>query len=273
MEQGTTPKDPILTAIRLGLTAYLFYVSFKIIEPFMIIVIWGAIIATALYPLHKSLTIKLRNNQKYSSLLITLIALAVLIVPTYMLAGSLISTTQSIGEHMADGSLTIPEPSKKVAEWPVIGEKAYALWSSASRDIEALASKNKDQIQSLSTKILAAAASTAKSIFIFIFSIIVAGILLNYAQAGSNSLYKLFNRLAPGRGERLVNSAGATVQSVAKGVLGTALIQTALGTLGMVVVGVPGVGLWAILVLLVAIIQLPPILILGPVAAYGKSVV
>jgi len=40
----------------------------------------------------------------------------------------------------------------------------------------------------------------------------------------------------------------------------------------MLVVGVPGVGLWAVLVLLVAVVQLPPILILGPVAVYVYSV-
>ncbi|MGI9321559.1 MAG: AI-2E family transporter, partial [Thiogranum sp.] len=120
--------------------------------------------------------------------------------------------------------------------------------------------------------ILAAAAAAVKSIFMFIFSIIIAGALLNYAEGCRYSLYRLFERLIPDEGIKIVNSAGATVQSVAKGVLGTAAIQTVLATLGMLVVGVPGVGLWAVLVLMVAIVQLPPILILGPVAAYVYSV-
>jgi predicted PurR-regulated permease PerM len=34
---------------------------------------------------------------------------------------------------------------------------------------------------------------------------------------------------------------------------------------------VPGAGLWAVLVLVLAVIQLPPILVLGPVAAYVFS--
>jgi predicted PurR-regulated permease PerM len=39
----------------------------------------------------------------------------------------------------------------------------------------------------------------------------------------------------------------------------------------MLIWGIPGAGIWAVLVLAVAIVQLPPILILGPVAVYVFS--
>ena len=41
--------------------------------------------------------------------------------------------------------------------------------------------------------------------------------------------------------------------------------------LGLVVARVPGTGLWALLVLVVAVMQLPPLLILGPIAVYVFS--
>ena len=272
MEQSNFQKDVISAAVRIGLLALLLYVSFKIVQPFLVVVVWGAIIATALYPLHQNFTRRFNGNKKLSAISVTLIALAVLIIPCYLMAGSLIDTTQSIGKDLADGSFSIPPPAESVAEWPLIGERLYANWSDAAANIETYTEKHKENIQKLSKTLLSAAAGTVKSIFMFIFSIIIAGALLNYAEGCRNSLYRLFERLVPDQGVKLVNSAGATVQSVAKGVLGTALIQTVLGTLGMVVVGVPGVGLWAVLVMLVAIVQLPPILILGPVAAYVYSV-
>jgi predicted PurR-regulated permease PerM len=58
---------------------------------------------------------------------------------------------------------------------------------------------------------------------------------------------------------------------VVQGVLGVALIQAVLAGIGLLAVGFPGAGLWALVVLLVAIVQLPPILILGPIAAYVFS--
>ena len=272
MEQSNLQKDFILAAVRIGLLALLLYISFKILQPFLVVVVWGAIIATALYPLHQYLTKRFNGRQKLSSFTITVIALAVLIVPSYLLAGSMIETTRTIGNDLADGSFSIPPPAESVAEWPLIGERLYTNWSDASANIEAYTEKHKENIQSLGKTLLSAATATLKSIFLFIFSILIAGVLLNYAEGCRDSLYRVFNRLVPDRGVKLVNSAGATVQSVAKGVLGTALIQTVLATIGMVVVGVPGIGLWAVLVLLVAIVQLPPILILGPVAAYVFSV-
>lgn len=272
MEQSNIQKDLILAAVRIGLLTILLYFSFKIVQPFLIVIVWGAIIATALYPMHQNFTRRFNGNKKLSAISITLIALAVLIIPSYLLGGSMIETAQTIGDDLADGSFSIPPPAESVAEWPLIGEKLYAHWSDAAANIESFTAKNQETIKSVGKTLLSAAAATVKSVFMFIFSIIIAGVLLNYAEGCRDSLHHLFNRLVPGRGIKLVNSAGATVQSVAKGVLGTALIQTVLGTLGMIVVGVPGVGLWAVLVMLVAIIQLPPILILGPVAAYVYSV-
>jgi predicted PurR-regulated permease PerM len=66
--------------------------------------------------------------------------------------------------------------------------------------------------------------------------------------------------------------ASKTVRSVAQGVLGVALIQSLLAGVGLLAAGVPGAGLWALLVLLLAIVQLPPILILAPIILYVFSV-
>jgi predicted PurR-regulated permease PerM len=65
--------------------------------------------------------------------------------------------------------------------------------------------------------------------------------------------------------------AGATIRSVAQGVLGVALIQAVLAGIGLIVMGVPYAGLLALLVLLWAIIQLPTLIVLLPVIIYVFS--
>ena len=65
--------------------------------------------------------------------------------------------------------------------------------------------------------------------------------------------------------------ASKTVRSVAQGVLGVALIQSLLAGVGLLAAGVPGAGLWALLVLLLAIVQLPPLLVLAPIIVYVFS--
>ncbi|WP_023604706.1 AI-2E family transporter, partial [Aliivibrio logei] len=54
--------------------------------------------------------------------------------------------------------------------------------------------------------------------------------------------------------------------------IGVAVIQSMMAGLGMAFAGVPAIGLWMLLVMLVAIIQLPPILALLPVIFYVFSV-
>jgi len=69
----------------------------------------------------------------------------------------------------------------------------------------------------------------------------------------------------------IVAIATGTVRSVVKGVIMVALVQSLLAAIGLWVAGVPAVGLWALLVLVVAVIQLPPILVLGPIAVWVFS--
>ena len=75
-------------------------------------------------------------------------------------------------------------------------------------------------------------------------------------------------RLAGDTGPAMVDMAIGTIRSVVKGVVLVAAIQGLLAAVGLVVAGVPGVGLWALLVMMLGVMQLPPILILGPIAVW-----
>jgi predicted PurR-regulated permease PerM len=105
----------------------------------------------------------------------------------------------------------------------------------------------------------------------FVVSIIIAGVLLAKADGGRQVAQAFARRVAGEQGAKAVELAGATVRSVALGILGVALIQTSLAVAGFLVVGVPGAGFWALLVLILAVIQLPTILILGPIIVYVFS--
>ena len=58
-----------------------------------------------------------------------------------------------------------------------------------------------------------------------------------------------------------------TIRSVVKGILLVAIIQAALAYLGFVVIGLPGASLFALLVLVLAIVQIPALLAMIPAIA------
>ena len=67
--------------IQIGALLVLLMWCFNIVRPFLGIIIWGIIISIAVYPLHTSLTAKLGGREKTSAVVITLIGLAIVLVP------------------------------------------------------------------------------------------------------------------------------------------------------------------------------------------------
>jgi len=273
MSSNEFTKNIIEAAIRLGLLVLLFVYSFNIIKPFILPVLWGVIIAVAIYPLFIKLKSVLGGNNKIASVIYTLIALGLLITPTIMISNSVIDTSHIITERYESGDLEIPPPNVSVKEWPLIGEKTYAIWSQTADNLEATLTQYKAETKKVGKMIMKSAAGAAGTILQFILSIIISGILLANAAGSYNFTIKLFERLVDKTtGKEYADLAKATVRSVAQGVLGVAVIQAVFSALGMMVMGVPAWGLWTMLILVLAIAQLPPIIVLGFVSAYVFSV-
>jgi len=249
------------------------YVCFKILSPFLSIVVWGIIIAVAVYPGHLSLTTRLGGRAKMSATLIAVIGIAVIVVPVLLVGGSVIDSLKQISESWADGTMTVAAPNESVAEWPLIGTRVYDTWSEAATNLEATVNQFEPQIRAAGQKTFGFATHTVLSVFQFIFSVIIAAALLNVAAGGRSVTRSLLtNLIGPERGESMTELSIKTIRSVVKGVLGVAVIQAVAAAVILVVAGIPGAGIWAGIVLVLAIVQLPPILVLGPIAFWYFSV-
>jgi len=77
----------------------------------------------------------------------------------------------------------------------------------------------------------------------------------------------LANRLFGERGPELQQLMGATIRSVTTGIVGVAFIQAILAGLGFLIAGLPGAGLWALIFLVAAVLQVG-MLILIPAVIY-----
>jgi predicted PurR-regulated permease PerM len=260
-------------AIRIGLVVLLVLWCFNIVKPFILVVLWGAIIAVAVYPLFVKISAVLGNRPKTAATLITALGLVMLITPTVMVSDAALENTKSLARELQAGTLAIPAPHDKVKTWPLIGKWLYSTWGLAATNMSATLGKYKSQLASLGKKVLSAAAAAGITVLQFIASIIIAGVLLVYARSGSRAVETVAVRLMGAEnGHEFTEMAGATIRSVAQGVLGVALIQSILAGIGLLVMGVPYAGIWTLLVLLLAIVQLPTILVLGPIMIYVFTV-
>jgi len=259
--------------IQIGAVLLLLVWCFNIVRPFVGIVAWGLIIAVALYPLHQSLAERLKGSEKLSATIVTLAGLAIIVVPSWLLADSTIGGIKQVATQLHAGSVRIPPPRDNVAEWPVIGERVHAAWSSAATNLEATVNEYEPQLRALGQKVVGMVTGSVVGVLQFVFSMIIAGALLTQARGGHEATLKIARSLAGNEnGDKLTNMSILTIRSVVKGVLGVAVIQAILSAIGLVAIGVPAAGLWAGVVLVLAIVQLPPLLVLGPIAVWVFSV-
>lgn len=236
----------------------------------MAIVVWGVIIAVAISPLINSLE-KRFGHRKKIIIGIVVAVIAALLIPTYSLSGKMIDSSQTIMQAMKEGTITVPPPTEKVKEWPVIGKKAYTFWESASHNLRKTLEPFKENIKEMAGSILSALGSGLGTIFMFVGSLIIAAVFL-IGSEGAVEFYKNISRRFLGaKGDEWATLSTLTVRSVVNGVLGVAVIQSILALIGMGLMGVPLAVVWAVGIMFLTIIQIPALLIIGPVIAYVFS--
>lgn len=182
-----------------------------------------------------------------------------------------VESAQAISEKLDEGGLQVPPPPASVAEWPLVGERVHKTWTDASKNLPAMLKKFAPQIKEAGKWVLGMAAGAGAGLLQFVFAIVIAAVLLANGPAMRAFFDRLAIRLVGEQGRDFADLAGATVRSVAQGVLGVAIMQALAAGIGMLAIGVPAAGVWALVVLVLAVIQLPPILILGPVMIWAFS--
>jgi len=258
-------------SVRIGIVALLAVYCFQVARPFIQPAVWGIIIAVGLHSTHRRLGRVLGGREKLSAVLLVAVGLAILIGPMVALTVSLVETAQALAKDLHQGSLNVPPPPESVASWPLIGERLWTLWSEISENLEAALHRVAPQLKTIGLWLVSSVATTGAGIVKFALSIALAGVLLVHADRAGGLARAIASRLAGARGPALAELSRATVQSVTRGILGVAVIQSLLAGAGLLAAGVPAAGLWALLVLLLAVIQLPALLVLGPAIAYVFS--
>ena len=124
--------------IRAGLILILAMLCYRIFSPFLVLMVWAMILAITLYPLNEALAKRLGGSKGWAATLIALLGVALIVGPTAVLVSSTGDSVQGLIEGVQQNTLQIPEPNAKVAAWPIVGERIFALWERAHDDLPAL---------------------------------------------------------------------------------------------------------------------------------------
>lgn len=260
-DAGARTVDLAVRLVALGLLGAW---CFALLRPFIAIVVWGAILAVALWPIFTGLKRLLADRGNVAAVLITLAGLALMLGPVALLLANLATTAETVLRALSTGTLEVPPPPPQVATWPWLGPPLDEVWTEASQNLEAVLERFAPHLQRVANALVGIAATAGITLLQFLAAMIVAGVLLPNAEAIRPGLARFVDRLTPARGRGFVDLAGATVRNVARGVVGVAVLQGLLLGVGFLAAGIPFAGLWTLVCVVLAIVQIgPAVVVLG----------
>ncbi len=247
----------------------LFIGCLLVIWPFVTALLWAIVLSFAMWPLYSLLLNLLGGRRTLAALVLSLGMLLVLVLPF-----ALVSLT--LGDNVAElktatrrwleaGAPTAPAWLGKI---PLIGASATESWNNVAGDSTKLAEKAKTLIEPIGAWLLKAGLKLGIGLFELILSILLTFYLLRNGPAVAETVMAGVARIAGERGTALLGIAGKTVRGVVYGILGTALVQGVMAGIGLLIAGVPGAALLAMLTFFLSVVPMGPPLVLVPAALW-----
>lgn len=258
-------EDEIQLAVRLALLALLIYWSFVVVRPFVPILAWSVVLAVALFPVFGWLSRILGNRPKLAATILTLINLAIVIGPATWLGLGALEGLRSFAAQLGAGTLAVPSPPAGVKDWPIVGEQIFGLWDQASKNLRALLSEVAPQLKPLAGTMLGLAGDAGVGTFKFLVAVALTGFLFPAGPRLVAATRSFLSRVVAERSQDFLALAGATIRSVAQGVIGIAVAQGLVIGIILKFADVPRAGLLAFAVMMLGILQIGSAIIVIPV--------
>ncbi|CAG9274235.1 AI-2E family transporter YdiK [Paraburkholderia unamae] len=244
----------ILCALTIG--------SLYVMRPFLPGLIWATTIVVATWPAMIGIERRCGNRRWLATLVMLVILLVVIVLPLY----EAVSTLAVHGGEIMDVIRKLPDyaltsPPEWIREIPVVGERIAGKWQEFS---DAGPSGLLAQLEPYATIaahwLIGHAASVGVFVMHMFITIIITGILYSQGEHAAAYVTRFAIRVAPAYGEQAVKLAGASIRAVALGIVVTAILQSALGGIGLAVAGVPGAGVLTAVMLMLCLAQIGPTL-------------
>jgi len=268
-------KDDVLelsldVALRLAFVGFLFTACFIVVSPFLTLILWAIILAVALAPLFEKL-VGFVGKRGLAATVMSLGSITLIGIPVWLTGTSVIDSLRSLRASVEAGTLRAPPPPDWVAGLPVIGERVNAAWELASDDIQTAVTQFEPQLRAIGEWAVGFMTGAGGAVLQTLVALIVASVILTYRESAVRGVKGLARRMAPEAGDEFVDMAGATINSVALGVIGVAAIQALLTAVLLAVFRVPAAGVFALVMFVIATLQIPGLIVMALPIAWAVS--
>lgn len=261
-----TRRDLAKTTLGVLFIGALLIASFWILQPFLAATIWAMMVVVATWPVLLWLQALLWNSRALAVIVMTLILLLLFMVPMVLAIGIIVQNSDQIVEWTQSiANFRIPASPDWIAHLPFVGDKAAAAWQSETDSgIKQLVEKLAPYAGVMTKWAIAQFGSIGLLFVQFLLTVIIAAVMYTGGEAAAAAVKRFGRRLGGARGESTVQLASHAIRGVALGVGVTAVAQSALGGIGLAIVGIPFAGLLTAVMFILCIAQLGPGLVMFP---------
>jgi predicted PurR-regulated permease PerM len=269
-KQTPESRDITYTTLSVLIIGILIASCFWILRPFLMSLAWASIIVVATWPILERLQARLTHSRGLAVTLMALAMLLIVIFPVMAAALTIVDNAEGITVQVRSVmSHPLSAPPEWVQHIPLVGEKFAERWKEfASFNAEQRADMVSPYARTLLQWFVAQAGSIGMAVVQFLLTVIIATILYSQGEIVQKGVLNFARRLAGQQGEAVAVLAAKAVRGVVLGVVLTALIQTAIGGVGLFVTGVPAAGLLSAVTLMLCLAQLGPMLVMVPAVVW-----
>ncbi len=228
-----------------GILLFLLYQLVLMLRPFLLAMVWAAILAHLLFPLHSALAAKLGGRESWAAGILTLGIMVLLVLPLVWTGGVILREAAlaevAIRDWVGGGGLQrLPEEAGKL---PIIGTLVQSVVDRLRENTqdnleEALISSAK----SLSQFLVGGLTGFVKNVFEFVANALIMIVTLFFffrdGRGLMNGLYELVP-LDESHKAKIFSRLDQTMRAVVKGVVVTAIVQGLLAGVAYLALGVP----------------------------------
>lgn len=255
--------------VRLVALALLGLACLQIILPFLGALAWAGIIAITVWPAFVWLTGKLGDRPVLAASLCTLALFVILVLPFAVMTATLGEAVPQLAQLLQEVTVSIaPAAPPWAVKLPLVGGLIQDTWANAVNDMTGLVRKAMPAAEEAGIWALAQGASLVQALLEFLFAILIAGVFLVTADRSVDLAQRLVSRLNIGEGGRILSVVVGTIRSVSIGLVGTASVQALVAAIGFAIAGLSGVAVLGFGIFLLAMIQLPTLLVWAPAALW-----
>jgi predicted PurR-regulated permease PerM len=261
-----TRNDLAKTTLGVLFIGVLIIATLWILQPFLAAIIWATMVVVATWPVLLRLQAILWDSRALAVTVMTLVLLLLFMVPMALAIGTIVQNSDQIVEWTKSiANFHIPAPPEWIARVPLVGDKAAAAWQQA---VDSSGKELMEKLAPYAGAMVKWATSKFGSIGLlfvqFLLTVIIAAVMYAGGESAAAAVKRFGRRLAGPRGVSTVELAGQAIRGVELGVGVTALVQSALGGIGLAIVGIPFAGFLTAVMLMLCIAQLGPALVLIP---------